>query len=74
MSTPLEKKVEALEAEIEGYEAEYDAATDSTDRRGLRQLIAAKENRLTELLKAQAPASSSTAATEARGKHLSPSL
>ena len=62
MST-LEDKIAALEAEL----AEY-AALPLAERAQWKEVITAKENRLIELLKAQA------ATTEARGKHLSPSL
>ena len=74
MSTPLQEEIDALKAKVERYEAEYDAATDLTDRRGLRQLITATRADITELRKQAAAASSSTAAPETRGKHLSPSL
>ena len=63
MSTPLQDKISALEAEL----AEY-AALPLAERAQWKDVITAKENRLTRLLDAQA------AATEARGKHLSPSL
>ena len=69
MSTSLQEEINALEAELREY-----AALPLADRAQWKEVIAAKENRLTELLKAQAAASSSAAATEARGKHLSPSL
>ena len=65
MSTPLERKIEALEAEIEGYRVRLEAAT--PDQATVwAALITAKENRLTRLLDAQA------AAVGASGKHLPP--
>jgi len=74
MSTPLQEKIDALEAEVKQFKAEYDATTDPTERSELRQLITATRADITELRKQAAPASSSTAVTETRGKHLSPSL
>ena len=74
MNMSNEGKIDALEAELKQFKAEYDAATDPIDRRGLRQLLAEIRRTLNKLLDALEPASSSTAATEARGKHLSPSL
>ena len=70
MST-LEDKIAALEAEL----AEY-AALPLADRLipTTAALITAARNNLTELLRAQNAAASSAASTEARGKHLPPSL
>ena len=72
MST-LEKKIEALEAELKQFKAEYDASIDPAMKGRLLDVITATRADITELRKQAAPASSSTA-TEARGKHLSPSL
>ena len=73
MST-VQEEIKALKAKIERYEAEYDATTDPAMKGSLLDVIAATRADITELRKQAAPASSSTAATEARGKHLSPSL
>ena len=69
MSTPLQEKIDALEAELSEY-----AALPLAERLipSTAALITAKENRLIKLLEAQAPASSSAPATEARGKHFIP--
>jgi phage shock protein A len=66
MSTPLERKIEALEAEIEGYRVRLEAATTEARKDLLLEVITARGNNLTELLKAQA------AAVGASGKHLPP--
>jgi hypothetical protein len=42
MSTPLQEKIDALEVELKQFKAEYDASTDPTDRRELRQLLTEK--------------------------------
>jgi hypothetical protein len=72
MSTPLQDKIDALEAELREYTALplADRLVPST-----AALIAAKVTCLNKHLDAQAAAaSSSSTATEARGKHLSPSF
>jgi len=71
MSTPEQEEINALKAEL----AEY-AALSLTDRLipTTAALITAKENRLTELLRAINAAASSAASTEVQGKHLLPSL
>ena len=63
MSTPLQDKIDALEAELGEY-----AALPLVDRLipSTAALITATENRLTELIRRQA-----AAASEARRKHLS---
>jgi hypothetical protein len=63
MST-LEDKIAALEAELAQY-----AALPLVERVQWREVITAKENRLTELLRAQ-----NAAASSAECKHLLPSL
>ena len=65
MSTPLQEEIDALRAKIDEYESLplADRLIPST-----AALITAKQKTLNRLLEAQA------AATEARGKHLSPSL
>ena len=68
MST-LEDKIAALEAEL----AEY-AALPLAGRAQWKEVITAARNNLTELLRAQNTAASSASSTEARGKHLPPSL
>ena len=55
MST-REQEIAALKARIEKFEANYDVATTSEDKRSLLDAITAKQNTLTEMLKAQAAA------------------
>lgn len=79
MSTTEKEELNALKAVIEGYEKEYAAATNPTERSELRQLITTTRNNLTELLRAQATAAQATtqvtatptaAAPDARSKRL----
>ena len=55
MST-REQEIAALKARIEKFEADYDAATTPEERIAILNMITAKENRLTEMMRAQAAA------------------
>jgi hypothetical protein len=66
MSTPEQGEIAALKAKIEGYESDL-AAANAREKAVWAALITAKENRLTELLRAQNAAASSAAFTGVEG-------
>ena len=73
MSTPEQEEIDAIKVEIEKYQNRLDDATTPDLVTVWAGLITAKQNTLTELIKAQ-NAAISAAAVGASGEHLLPSV